>query len=87
MVGLAREVNVPAKTSLASFALVQAYALPASFLLVLMLLGGFDMPASLVVYSNIVYIFMAVVFLLFLILFIYETHHTEYYPIFPNTPD
>ncbi|HDL04061.1 MAG TPA: flippase-like domain-containing protein [candidate division Zixibacteria bacterium] len=71
MVGLAREVNVPAKTSLASFALVQAYALPASFLLVLMLLGGFDMPASLVVYSNIVYIFMAVVFLLFLILFIW----------------
>ena len=69
MVGLAKEVNVPAKTSLASFALVQAYALPASFLLVLLFLGGADLPASLAVYSNIVYIFMAVVFLLFLGLF------------------
>jgi len=69
MVGLAKEVDVPAKTSLASFALVQAYALPASFLLVLLFLGGSDLPASLAVYSNIVYIFMAVVFLLFLVLF------------------
>jgi len=71
MVGLAKEVKVPAKTSLASFALVQAYALPASFLLVLIFLGGFDMPDSLAVYSNIIYIFMAAVFLLFLVLFLW----------------
>ncbi len=69
MVGLAKEVNVPARVSLASFALVQAYALPASFLLVPLLLWRSDALASLEVYRDIVYAFMAVVFLGFLILF------------------
>ena len=69
MVGLAREVNVPARVSLASFALVQAYALPASFLLVLILLWNSDALASLEVYRDIVYAFMAVVLVVFLILF------------------
>ncbi|UCD94426.1 MAG: flippase-like domain-containing protein [Candidatus Zixiibacteriota bacterium] len=69
MVGLAREVNIPAKISLASFALVQAYALPASFLLVLIMLGYAAPLQALAVYRDIFYIFMAVVVLIFLILF------------------
>ncbi|MEW5924258.1 MAG: lysylphosphatidylglycerol synthase transmembrane domain-containing protein [Candidatus Zixiibacteriota bacterium] len=69
MVGLAREVNIPARVSLASFALIQAYALPASFLLVPLLLWRSDALASLEVYRDIVYAFMTVVLLVFLILF------------------
>lgn len=69
MVGLAKEVNVPARVSLASFALVQAYALPASFLLVPLLLWRSDALASLEVYRDIIYAFMAAVLLVFLILF------------------
>lgn len=69
MVGLARELNIPAGVSLASFALVQAYALPASFLLILLMLGRSESLESLVIYRNIMYIFMAAVLLVFLILF------------------
>jgi uncharacterized membrane protein YbhN (UPF0104 family) len=69
MVGLAREVNIPAKISLASFALVQAYALPASFLLVLIMLGYAAPLQALAVYRDIFYIFMGVIVLAFLILF------------------
>jgi uncharacterized membrane protein YbhN (UPF0104 family) len=69
MVGLANEVGVPARISLASFALVQAYALPASFVLIPLTLGSNDALSSLIVFRDIMYIFMAVVVVLFLILF------------------
>lgn len=69
MVGLAKEINIPARTSLASFALVQAYMLPASFLLVPLMLGRTDSLETLVVYRDILYLFMAVVVIIFLFLF------------------
>ncbi len=69
MVGLAREIKIPSATSLASFALAQAYGLPAAFILIIVLLWGSNFPESLVIYRNIVYLVMGIVFFLFLILF------------------
>ncbi|MBN2225947.1 MAG: flippase-like domain-containing protein [candidate division Zixibacteria bacterium] len=69
MVGLARELGIPSAVSLASFVLVQAYALPAAFLLIMVMLGSSDMLSSLIVYRDIFSVFMAVILLVFLILF------------------
>jgi uncharacterized membrane protein YbhN (UPF0104 family) len=70
MVGLAKEINIPAQISLASFALVQAYALPASFMIVILSLGYSHSLDSLAVYRDILYAFMAIVLIVFLILFL-----------------
>jgi uncharacterized membrane protein YbhN (UPF0104 family) len=69
MVGLAKEIGLPPQISLASFALVQAYALPASFILIPLALGTNAALSSLVIFRDIMYIFMAIVVILFLILF------------------
>jgi len=69
MVGLAKEVGIPSAVSLASFVLVQAYALPAAFLLIFVMIGSSQLLSSLILYRDIFYVFMAVVLLLFLILF------------------
>jgi uncharacterized membrane protein YbhN (UPF0104 family) len=69
MVGLAKELSIAPSISMASFALVQAYALPASFILIPLTLGLGDSTATLAVYRDVIYIFMAVVVVVFLILF------------------
>nr|MBN2278724.1 flippase-like domain-containing protein [candidate division Zixibacteria bacterium] len=69
MVGLAKELGIPAPTSLASFALVQGYMLPASFLLVPILLGRGEALKSLMIYRDLTYLVMGLVLLVFLILF------------------
>ncbi|SYZ72346.1 conserved membrane hypothetical protein [Candidatus Zixiibacteriota bacterium] len=69
MVGLAKEIKIPPQTSLASFALVQAYALPASFVLIPLALGKNSALESLIVYRDVVYLFFAATIGIFLILF------------------
>lgn len=69
MVALADEVGVPARISLASFALAQAYSLPASFLLIPIFIGNIDSIQQLAVYKNLFYLAFAISFLAFLILF------------------
>ncbi|MCX6826737.1 MAG: lysylphosphatidylglycerol synthase domain-containing protein, partial [candidate division Zixibacteria bacterium] len=69
MVGLAKELKIPPQISLASFALVQAFALPAAFVLIPLALGKGDLVTSLTIFRDVIYIFMLVVFILFLILF------------------
>lgn len=69
MVGLAKEVQVPPQVALASFALVQGYALPAAFLLIPATLGLDALPKSMEVMRDILYLFMTATVLLFLFLF------------------
>jgi len=69
MVGLAKELGIPAPTSLASFALVQGYMLPASFLLVPIFLRRGDALDSIMVYRDIIFIIMGLVLAVFLFLF------------------
>lgn len=69
MVALAQEVGIPARISLASFVLAQAYALPASFLLIPIFIGNINSIESLAAYSNIFYLVFALIFLIFLIFF------------------
>jgi uncharacterized membrane protein YbhN (UPF0104 family) len=69
MVGLAKEINVPPQISLASFALAQAFALPASFVLIPLTVGMGSSLASLEVYRDILYGFMGAVVVAFLFLF------------------
>ncbi len=69
MVALAREVGIPARISLASFVLAQAYALPASFLLIPIFIGNINSMESLAIYSNIFYLLFAITFLIFLFFF------------------
>ena len=69
MVGLAKELGNPAKVSLASFALNQAYALPASFLLIPIMMGSLQSIAVLSVYRDILYIFCGLFLIVFLFFF------------------
>ncbi|UCD17158.1 MAG: flippase-like domain-containing protein [Candidatus Zixiibacteriota bacterium] len=69
MVGLAREIGIPSAVALASFVLVQAYALPAAFLLIFATMGSAEWIDSLMIYRNIFYIFMAAILVVFLVLF------------------
>jgi len=69
MVALANEVGVPARISLASFALAQAYSLPASFVLIPIFLGNIESFKSLALYKDLFYLAFAISFLAFLILF------------------
>jgi len=69
MVALAKEVDIPARVSLASFALAQAYSLPAAFLLIPIFIGNISSIESLAVYGNIFYLVFAITFLVFLIFF------------------
>ena len=69
MVGLAKQLDIPAKVSLASFALIQAYALPASFVLIGFFFLFGHPPDSLVIFRDVMYIFMGAVLLFFLFLF------------------
>ena len=69
MVGLAKEIKIPPPISLASFALVQGYALPAAFILIPLTLGLDALPKSMEVMRDILYIFMTATVLIFLFLF------------------
>jgi glycosyltransferase 2 family protein len=69
MVGLAKQLDIPAKVSLASFALIQAYALPASFVLIGFFFLFGHPPHSLVIFRDVMYLFMGAVLLFFLFLF------------------
>ncbi|MCP4703776.1 MAG: hypothetical protein GY865_04125, partial [candidate division Zixibacteria bacterium] len=69
MVALADEVGVPARISLASFALAQAYSLPASFVLIPIFIGNIDSIEQLAVYKNLFYLAFSISFVAFLILF------------------
>ncbi len=69
MVGLAKEIKIPPPISLASFALVQAYALPASFVLIPLALGTNSALSSLIVFRDVMYLFFGATIGLFLILF------------------
>ena len=69
MVGLAKEVNIPPRVSLASFALAEGYALPAAFLLIPILMGRSESLSTLIVYRDIMYLLIAIVLVVFLILF------------------
>lgn len=69
MVALAKEVGTPARISLASFALAQAYSLPASFVLIPIFLGRLDSVDSLAAYRDIFYAVFTIVILVFLVLF------------------
>ena len=69
MVGLAKEVNVPTPVALASFALIQIYALPAVFGIIPVTLQMGNLPDSMTVMLDILYIFMAAVIVIFLVLF------------------
>ena len=69
MVALAQEVGVPARISLASFALAQAYSLPASFVLIPIFLGRLDSVDSLAAYRDIFYGVFTIVIIVFLVLF------------------
>ncbi len=69
LVGLAKEINISPAVSMASFALVEAYALPASFILIPLTLGLGQTASTLMVFRDVLYIFMAIVVAVFLILF------------------
>ncbi len=69
MVALAKEVGIPARISLASFALAQAYSLPAAFVLIPIFLGNIDSIHQLAVYKNLFYLVFAISFIAFMILF------------------
>jgi len=69
LVGLAKEINISPAVSMASFALVEAYALPASFILIPLTLGLGQVASTLMVFRDVLYIFMAIVVIIFLILF------------------
>jgi len=69
LVGLAKEINISPAVSMASFALVEAYALPASFILIPLALGFGQTASTLMVFRDLLYIFMAVVVVVFLVLF------------------
>lgn len=70
MVGLAGELNIPATTSLASFALVQTYMLPAGFIFMPILLGQLQAIDGIMLYRSALYIFATLVFIVFLVFFI-----------------
>ena len=69
MVALAKEVGIPARTSLGSFVLAQAYSLPASFLLIPIFIGNIDSLEQLAIYKDLFYLAFAISFIAFLILF------------------
>jgi uncharacterized membrane protein YbhN (UPF0104 family) len=69
MVALAGEIGIPPRVSLASFALAQAYSLPASFVLIPIFLGQMQSIESLEVYRNVFYLIFLVVLVIFLFIF------------------
>jgi uncharacterized membrane protein YbhN (UPF0104 family) len=69
LVGLAKEINISPTISMASFALVEAYALPASFILIPLSLGFEQTASALMLFRDALYIFMGITTLIFLILF------------------
>jgi uncharacterized membrane protein YbhN (UPF0104 family) len=70
MVGLAKQIGIPASVSLASFALAQIYYLPAAFILVPILLGDPGKLESLKFLGDIFYIFAAILAVIFLAIFL-----------------
>ncbi len=70
MVGLAKELGVPVRVSLASFALAQLYMLPIGFMVILITLRNFETLESLKPVSTLLYIVAGIVVLIFLILLI-----------------
>jgi len=69
MVGLARQLGVPAPISLASFALGQIYFLPAAFIIIPFLLGDPVKFASLKAIGDLFYFICGAIVAVFLILF------------------
>ncbi len=69
MVGLAKEISVPPPIALASLALLQVYTLPASFILIPLTLGGINSFSAMIIFRDIIYIFMGATVFVFLILF------------------